>query len=348
MASHLQLLRAPANPPATHNPASLRSTEALEAVGAHMAQLAAGGRLERMGLIVQEHLGTGGKWMRARLCLAAAASLGVQRAAATPWAASVELLHNATLIHDDIQDGDLIRRGQPTVWVRHGIAQAINAGDLMLMLPFLALERLEASGEVRWNLSRALAAHASHTVRGQAQELDLLTAGHLDRDTYLTAVRGKTGSLFALPVEGAALLAERSPAEAARLGDSFTELGVLFQLQDDVLDLYGDKGRGQRGSDLEEGKVSALVIAHLERAPEDRAWLLELLRTPREATESAAVSDAIARFRQSGALQDVLDQIQAIGRAVDADPILQAEPALAAVAAEVRHLALAPIRHLLA
>jgi len=320
----------------------------LDDVVALMATVTVGGRLDRLGVIAQEHLSTGGKRMRARLSLAAAAALGAERSSAVPWAAAIELLHNATLIHDDIQDGDLLRRGQPTVWVRHGVAQAINAGDLMLMLPFLALDHLDAADDgVRWRLSRALARHAAATVRGQSEELALLTAGQLGRARYRRAVEGKTGSLFALPVEGAALLGGRSAADAQALGDRFTALGVLFQLQDDVVDLYGDKGRGHRGSDLEEGKVSALVLAHLDRAPEDREWLLELLAAPRDVTGVEAVEEAIERFRKSGALEDVLDEIREIGQKLSSDTLLQSEPELAHVADEVRHLALKPIRHLL-
>jgi len=347
MAPHLRLLRPdPSNPvPPQH---SLRADDGLDAVVSLMATVTSGGRLDRLGVIVQEHLSTGGKRMRARLCLAAAAAMGVSRTAAIPWAAAIELLHNATLVHDDIQDGDLLRRGQPTVWVRHGVAQAINAGDLMLMLPFLAVEHLEGVDDgVRWRISRALARHAAATVRGQSEELALLTSGQLGRGRYRRAVEGKTGSLFALPVEGAALLAGWSAEDAEALGQRFTALGVLFQLQDDVVDLYGDKGRGHRGSDLEEGKVSALVLAHLDRAPEDRDWLLELLAAPRDVTGADAIEEAIRRFRASGALEDVLDEIRELGASLAEDPLLLANPELAQVAAEIHHLALKPIRHLL-
>ena len=209
MSPQLVLLRHPAHPPAADADAvsehSLRSDELLRDVELLMARLAGGDRLERTGVMVQEHLSTGGKRIRARLALSAAAAMGAPRARAVGWAAACELLHNATLIHDDIQDGDLIRRGQPTTWVRHGVPQAINAGDLLLMLPFLAVT-FDAALEpaVQAGLSRGLAEHAARTVRGQSEEMDLLGGAHLDRVPYLRAVRGKTGGLFALPVEGAA------------------------------------------------------------------------------------------------------------------------------------------------
>ncbi|MEC8424852.1 MAG: polyprenyl synthetase family protein, partial [Myxococcota bacterium] len=148
-----------------------------------MRRLAAGHRLDRAGVMVQEHLGTGGKRLRARLALAAATALGVGPGARA-WAEAVELLHNATLIHDDIQDGDRVRRGQPTTWVRHGVAQAINAGDLMLMLPFLAISRGDVPVPVQAALSACLAEQAAATVRGQTDELHLLPGGHTDQEAY--------------------------------------------------------------------------------------------------------------------------------------------------------------------
>lgn len=319
----------------------------LDAVEAAMRRHAAGPRLDRAGVMVQEHLATGGKRLRARLALAAATALGAGPGARA-WAEAVELLHNATLVHDDIQDGDRVRRGQPTTWVRHGVAQAINAGDLMLMLPFIAIAQGGIPAEIQARLSACLAAQAAATVRGQTDELNLLPGGLTDEDAYDRAVRGKTGGLFGLPVEGAALLAGLSPEDAAAIAGPFGELGLLFQLQDDVLDLYGDKGREQAGADLFEGKVSALVVAHLARRPEDRDALLALLRTPREQTDAVAVAATIADFQASGALRDVLERIQAIADSVREDAALKAVPELRAVALEITALVLRPISHLFA
>jgi len=319
----------------------------LDAVEAAMRRHAAGSRLDRAGVMVQEHLATGGKRLRARLALAAATALGAGPGARA-WAEAVELLHNATLVHDDIQDGDRVRRGQPTTWVRHGVAQAINAGDLMLMLPFIAIAQGGIAADVQARLSACLAVQAAATVRGQTDELNLLPGGLVDEDAYDRAVRGKTGGLFGLPVEGAALLAGLSPEDAAAIAAPFGELGLLFQLQDDVLDLYGDKGREQAGADLFEGKVSALVVAHLARRPDERDALLALLRTPREQTDAVAVAATIADFQASGALRDVLERIHAIADSVREDAALKAVPELRAVALEITALVLRPISHLFA
>src|SRR5687767_11384745 len=98
----------------------------LPAVEALMRELMEPDAGDPAGAIAAEHVATGGKRLRARLALAAADALGARAGDAVGWAAACELLHNATLLHDDIEDGDRARRGQPTAWVRHGVAQAIN------------------------------------------------------------------------------------------------------------------------------------------------------------------------------------------------------------------------------
>lgn len=302
------------------------------------------GASDRAGRMAREHVVAGGKRLRARLALAAGEALAAPAQDTVAWAAAVELLHNATLVHDDIQDGDRTRRGRPTLWAVHGTAQAINAGDMMLMLPYLAIA--ETSSHASAELCRVMAEHAVHTVRGQIAEIDLLPSGSLGWSDYLTAIEGKTGALLSLPVHGAALIAGRSVQQAQALGAAFMPLGVLFQLQDDLLDLYGDKGRERRGCDLYEGKISALVVAHLARRPMDRDWLLELLETPREQTSTLEVDRAIDAFLESGAVDDVVALIGELAERTKRDEALADEPALAVLARRLSRLAVAPIRHL--
>lgn len=317
-----------------------------------------------LGTICTEHLETGGKRVRARLALASAEALGVSRARAAPWAAAVEVLHNATLVHDDVQDGDAVRRGLPTTWARHGMPQAINAGDLMLMLP---LSRLVAACDVdertRWRLAHALSSRAEAVVRGQAADLSL--RARIDRpveeggpdplESYLRAVGGKTAALFALPVEGAALLAGYEVDEAHRLAEPFFTLGLLFQIQDDVLDLFGDKGRGTPGNDVKEGKISALVVEHLRRSPEDRGWLFGILDAPRAETSEDDVRRVIDRFRRRASPDGAPSTLaRTIRRALHlasgalAAPALDDKQALRALTVETVAMVLAPIQHLTA
>jgi geranylgeranyl diphosphate synthase type I len=321
--------------------------DTLADVEAAMSRLAGGARRELVGDIAREHLATGGKRVRARLALAAAAALGVDRGTAAPWATAVELLHNATLVHDDLQDGDRVRRGRPTTWAAHGMPQAINCGDLMMLLPTLALDDLTVDDGIRYRLARALHARAVATVRGQGADLalkDHLAAGLDPVESYLRCIEGKTGELFALPVEGAALIAGRAPTVAAALAEPFFVLGMLFQLQDDVLDLFGEKGREARGADVKEGKISALVVEHLRLHPDEREWLNAILDAPRDATSDEDVHAVIERFETGGALDAVLRRIVTLASHALNVPALADEPELQQLVVEVTGMVLAPIQ----
>ena len=293
-----------------------------------------------------DFLAGGGKRLRARIALASAYSLGQPRERAVPWAAAVEAMHNATLIHDDIQDEDRYRRGTETTWVKHGIAQAINVGDFGLMLPFAIVADMQEGSEIRSGLSRILAQQGIRAARGQRDMLGLLGEGRFGKSDYLRAAAGTTGSFFSLPVQGSAILAGLDDADARLVGDAFLPMGVLFQLQDDILDLYGDKGRDRRGSDLRDGKVSALVVEHLARRPVDAAWLIPLLEAPRCDTPQGAVDEAIARFQRSGALRACLDDIDMITQDLLDSPVLRKHTWLSEMAAEFITLALHPLRGL--
>ena len=123
-----------------------RQASTFERVELRLRDLATTLHDDLASFIVLEHLSTGGKRIRVRLAISVYEELGGDNGAIVDWAAAVEMLHNATLLHDDIQDGDTQRRNHPTAWVTHGVGQALNAGDLMLMLPTVALEEMQVPG----------------------------------------------------------------------------------------------------------------------------------------------------------------------------------------------------------
>lgn len=313
----------PVSEPIPGPPPPAEVDDALELVEARMLRLAGDSPDDRCGTIVAEHLRAGGRRVRAWLALEAAQALGVAPTAAIGWAAACELLHNATLVHDDIQDGDRHRRGAPTAWVRHGVPQAIVAGDLLLVLPILALGDVGARPALRWHLAETLHAHAARTARGQALDLAMREERAADREAYNRVASAKTGAFFALPVHGSALLAGLAPRQAAMLGAAFDRLGVLYQLVDDVVDLYGDKGRAASGADVREGKVSALVVEHLRLHPRDAAWLWEILDRPRTETTAAVVAEVATRFDASGALDAVLARVESLAATAASLPALE-------------------------
>jgi geranylgeranyl pyrophosphate synthase len=319
----------------------LEHADLIGRVEARMLELAGDRIQDPAARMVCEHLDTGGKRLRARLALAACDALGGSAEAAIDWAAAVELLHNASLVHDDIQDGDRSRRGRPALWARHGTAQAINAGDLLLMLPFRALGRYPV--EMQAALVQILAEYAERTARGQVLELGLSAAADKGWGAYFNAVSGKTGTLFALPVCGAAHLAGLPMEDAKSLASVFTSIGVVYQLQDDLLDLFDAKGRGTRGSDIYEGRLSAAVLTHLDLHPDEVAAVLEVLAAPREQTSADQVQRLIARLIDGGATVQLAKRINALAAELLASPILRESPEMHAVARELVEQVLAPL-----
>ena len=259
--------------------------------------------------MLQYHMGTGGKRLRAVLPMMVARALRVDPEEVIGFGAACELIHNATLVHDDLQDGDRCRRGESTVWVRFGEAQAINLGDAMLYLAPLCLDDVAAQDELRWAVGREIFTQVLRVIDGQQREFEL-SFSSARWPEYERMVEGKTSGLFALPLVGTARLCGAEAAVAKALEAAAGHLGVLFQMQDDVLDLYGEKGREQRGGDIREGKISALVVAFCEEAPaEEVARLREIIEADRDETGADDVAWAIEAFRRRGALAAVLEAI---------------------------------------
>ncbi len=313
----------------------------LDRVEARMSELAGNRATDAGARMVHEHLQTGGKRLRASLALSACQALGGRADHAVDWAAAVELLHNASLVHDDIQDGDRMRRGKAALWTRYGSAQAINAGDLLLMLPFRALGRYPVKQQAA--LVQILAEYAEQTARGQICEQALTASEGSDWGAYFSAVSGKTGTLFALPVRGAAELAGVPTDDASDLARTFASIGVLYQLQDDLLDLFDAKGRGSRGSDIYEGRLTAVVLTHLDLHPNDSDEVFAVLGKPRDQTTAREVAQIIDRFVEDGAARQLLERIERLASDLLAADSLSEAPGIRAVAQELVHRVLAPL-----
>ena len=287
------------------------------------------------------HLETGGKRLRGLIPVVVAANLGGEPEAALEVGTALELLHNATLVHDDLQDGDEVRRGAPTIWARWGAAQAINAGDSLYFHGLSRLARAPAGAALVGPVADAML----KVIAGQVMEFRMQTpqgdGAHLDPGLGIweSMARGKTGALFGACFYGGVVAGggDVARAEAAR---AFGEtLGLLFQVQDDYLDLVGDKGRGRRGSDLAEGKWSypvAWVLSNGE--PLDAASVHALVTTPREATTDAMISDGLALLERTGALAATAKWLRETAASLEDGPDAGLVPGL------VRRV-LAPVAH---
>lgn len=303
------------------------------------------GATSSLSMMTEYHMSTGGKRLRAILPIAVAEALGHDPSSLVAFGAACELLHNATLVHDDLQDGDRVRRGHDTIWVKYGAPQAINLGDAMLYATMLLVDQLEVSGENRRAAMSRVARETLRVVDGQEREFALKELDMPDAESYFAMVEGKTSGLFALPVVGAAELCGASRGLCAALQEVTRHLGVVFQIQDDVLDLYGDKGREEPGSDIGEGKISMLVVHALHNAEEEDAlWLRELLRRDREDVSSADVARASELFKTCGALDAAFAEIDRRATLASQDPVIGEHPELASLIAGMVDVFLEPIK----
>lgn len=249
-----------------------------------------------LSAMVDAHLATGGKRLRGLLPAAMVRAGGGPVAAAWTFGACVELVHNGTLIHDDIQDGDALRRGKPTLWALHGAAQAINAGSALYAAPLTTLATDATLPEpLRGALCGLVGRALVDTIAGQVADLDLHGQIDHDRETLRAVAVAKTAPLFAAVVAGAALLLGEPIRDASFV--TARSLGLAFQIRDDLLDLVGTKGRGAAGADLREGKLTLPIRYALDRAPADeRAALTALLA--RAGGDDAVDDKEIAKWVQ--------------------------------------------------
>jgi geranylgeranyl pyrophosphate synthase len=252
-----------------------------------------------------------GKRIRPLLCLLTAEALGAPAARAMPFALAIELMHNFALVHDDIQDGDVMRRGRDAAWVKYGVPHAINIGDYLLVHTTRVLTDWpvaagagELDAATRLRLVELIGRALDHTHIGQALEINYRGTKTFSEGEYLRIVREKTGHYLAAPIQGGAIVAGAGAEVLERVGAMAQFLGPMFQIIDDIIDLTDGKGREAIGSDLREGKRSFLVAHVCERAGADeREKLLKILDKPREATSDEDIRAAVALFEKYGAIE---------------------------------------------
>ena len=230
-----------------------------------------------------------GKALRPTLTIATCRALGGYLEAVLPTTATLELYHNAFLIHDDIEDDSLMRRGKPTLHVEHGIPIAVNVGDAMLMMslgPLLDNVAIVGLGPALKILS-AVYDMSRESVEGQAMELAWVRDNRWDLtdDDYRDMVTKKTGWYsFITPVRVGAVVAGADQEQSDALVEYVRELSIAFQITDDLLNLRSEvEEYGKEiGGDLWEGKRTLMLLHAVRTADDaDRERAIEVLRMPR-------------------------------------------------------------------
>ena len=266
----------------------------LEVTEARLDEIAAS-HGEALGRLAGSTLAAGGKRLRPMLvflCAAPDEEEDLIRAAA-----AVELLHMATLVHDDVLDRATLRRGRPTVFASDGRPAATATGDLLFSRAFAELVTARGAGAPVRELSRASSALA----RGELMQRDDAWSDSVTEERYLARCELKTGRLFEAACRLGAMLGAPGSDSADALGAFGSRVGLAFQIFDDVLDISGPPERTgkQRGTDLLDGTITLPLILARRRDPELRK--LDLRTAVTTPAEAEAVCDRIAA---TGALEE--------------------------------------------
>ncbi len=264
----------------------------LEQIESYLAQLELPLEPERLYAPIGYSLAGGGKRIRPMLVMLGCSLFSDNTAVALPAAAAVEVFHNFTLLHDDIMDNAELRRGKAAVHVKWDKNVAILSGDVMMILAYKLLSQLPAA-----QLSPILNEFntmAAEVCEGQQYDMDYETRNKVSMVEYMRMIELKTSVLLGSSAAIGAMLGGAT-AEQCKLVKRFaTEIGIAFQLQDDLLDSYGSEELGKAiGGDILEGKQTFLMNSSMSRADEPTR---EILRST-HLDESLSSEEKIARIK---------------------------------------------------
>jgi geranylgeranyl diphosphate synthase type II len=242
------------------------------AVDALLAELPSGADPPYLYDLLRAYPSRPSKGLRAAICLATCAALGGEPARALGCAAAIELFHNAFLVHDDIQDGSVQRRGEPTLHELHGVSIALNVGNATNLagLQRIMANRSTLGGELAWRVFVETETMLRHSLEGQAIELAWIRDNVCDLaadDYYRMCLKKTSWYTCVYPLRVGALVAGGGTGEVTALDTFGWYVGAAFQIQDDVLNLVGDGsayGKEILG-DLREGKRTLALIHLLDR-----------------------------------------------------------------------------------
>ena len=258
---------------------------------------------------VQYVIAGGGKRVRPILLLLSANIYGVSTSQAMPLALAVELVHNFSLVHDDIMDHASSRRGRETVHVVWDVETAILCGDVLFALACECVSRAVSGAQAP--LTRIFGEMVRVLCEGQARDMVIGNDEDFTTDEYLRMIDGKTGGLIAASLEMGGVVAGAKPSDCSALRQAGVAIGRAFQILDDLLDLIADDHRWGKvqGGDLIEGKGTYLIAEVRRRATGEDAAFFAGIR-PGAGLVSEKIPEARTRMEALGVLDDARRQVQ--------------------------------------
>jgi geranylgeranyl diphosphate synthase type I len=261
-----------------------------------------------------------GKALRPTLCFLTAEALGCPWPRAATAAATLELVHNFSLIHDDIQDGDTERRGRPTVWSLWGVGPALWAGNAMRVLADRALTKDGAPMAKRSKAARLLTQAYLEIIEGQYLDLEFERRTDVGVADYLNMISRKTGALIRCAVELGALVATDDSEATAALAAWGRHLGQAFQVRDDILGIWGNPALTGKpvGNDIRRKKKTFPVIHGFQRATGAALAALKTAYGPL-AVGQEQVEEVLAALDETGAYREAQSLVEwETGQAIEA------------------------------
>ena len=266
---------------------------------------------------IEYALASGGNRLRPTLALIAAESImngglisGNVLDDVVPAALALEVFHNFTLVHDDVMDRAAVRRGQPTVHVKWNDNTAILSGDQMLIEAYKQLQNVPADKLPQ--VLRLFNEMATGVCEGQQYDIDFEHLRQVSVNDYMMMIEKKTSVLLAYAMRIGGYIAGATPAQEEALYQYGLHIGLAFQIQDDILDVYGDpKTFGKAvGGDIICNKKTLMLLTALETAsPEDKAELLQwLMTTDRNEEKIAAVTEIYTRLGVREECETIMEQ----------------------------------------
>lgn len=274
----------------------------------HIAQMPTPEEPQRLYAPIKYGLEVGGKRIRPTLLMLAYNLYAEDIERAVMPAMAVEIFHNFTLLHDDIMDNAAVRRGRPSVPAKWGNNVAILSGDAMLILAYNYLQRTDS--ERLPKVFEWFNKMAAEVCEGQQFDMDFETQQKVSVVDYMRMIELKTAALLAGSAIIGAILAGAPEEDATRLYDFALEVGLAFQLQDDLLDSYGDERLGKKiGGDILEGKKTILMIEAFSRADEEQREVLRATHLRDDLSDAEKISTIKALYDSLGVPERVEQQI---------------------------------------
>jgi geranylgeranyl diphosphate synthase, type I len=258
--------------------------------------------------LIWEFLDLGGKRFRPMLCLQSSLAVGGKKEDSLYAATAIELFHNFTLVHDDIEDDSKMRRGKDCLHIKYGIPLAINSGDGLFMMVWRCALKIQSP---RLLEAQSILLDAfSKVLEGQGMELCWHKDNSWDitEEDYFKMIGGKTAALIRASSHVGALLGGGTDEQCNALAEYGEKIGLAFQIQDDLLNLIGDEHKYKKeiGGDIAEGKRTLMVIHCLDKLnPTDKQRMKEILGTP--GAKRDEIQWCIEKLKSTGSLDYALE-----------------------------------------